>query len=78
MKKMMLLGWLVAFLPAMVVAQEKIEAPVWNVGDKWTFDREGPMEVTGRDAQCYAAKFSGGIFRKDASGIALFERSNFN
>ena len=78
MKKIVYLGWLILFLPAMVFAQEKVEAPIWNVGDKWVFDREGPMEVTGRDAQCYAVQFSGGIFRKDASGIALFERSTLN
>jgi hypothetical protein len=78
MKKMVLLGWLVVFLPAMVFAQEKIEAPIWNVGDKWVFDREGPIEVTGRDAQWYSVKFSGGIFPKDASGIAIFERSTLN
>jgi len=78
MKKIFFLGWLIFFLPAVVFGQEKIEAPVWNVGDKWVFDREGPMEVTGRDAQCYAVQFSGGIFSKDASGIALFERSTLN
>jgi len=78
MKKVIFLGCIVVFLPAMVFAQEKIEAPVWNVGDKWVFDREGPMEVTGRYARCYSVKFSGGIFPKDASGIALFERSTLN
>jgi hypothetical protein len=78
MKKMAFLAWLILFLPAMVFSQEKIETPVWNVGDKWVYDREGPMEVTGRDAQCHAVKFSGGIFRKDASGTALFERSTLN
>jgi len=78
MKKIFFLGWLIFFLPAVVFGQEKIEAPIWNVGDKWVFDREGPMEVTGRDAQCYAVKFSGGIFSKDAAGIALFERSTLN
>ena len=78
MKKMILLGWLVLFLPALVSAQEKVEAPVWNVGDKWVFDREGPMEVIRSDAQCYSVKFSGGIFPKDASGIAVFERSTLN
>jgi len=78
MKKMIFLGWLVLFFASAVCAQEKIEAPVWNVGNKWVFDREGPMEVTGRDAQCYAVQFSGGIFPKDASGIALFERSTLN
>ncbi len=75
MKKMIFLGWLVLFLAPAVCAQEKIDAPIWNVGDKWVFDREGPMEVTGRDARHYSVQFSGGIFPKDASGIALFERS---
>jgi len=78
MKKIIFLGWLVLFLPAMVFAQEKIEAPVWNVGDKWMFDREGPMEVIGNDAHSYSVKFSGGIFPKDESGIAIFERSTLN
>jgi hypothetical protein len=78
MKKMVYLGCLFMFLPAMVFAQEKIEAPVWNVGDKWVFDREGPIEVIGCDAQWYSVRFSGGIFPKDASGIAIFERSTLN
>jgi len=78
MKKIIFLGWLVVFLPAMLFAQEKIEAPVWNVGDKWVFDREGPIEVIGCDAQWYSVRFSGGIFPKDASGIAVFERSTLN
>ena len=78
MKKMVYLGWLIVFLAPMLWAQEKVEAPVWNVGDKWVFDREGPIEVIGCDAQCYSVKFSGGIFPKDASGIAIFERSTLN
>jgi len=78
MKKMILLGCLVAFFPAMVVAQEKIEAPVWNTGDKWAFDRGGPMEVVGCDAQCFSVRFSGGIFARDASGVAVFDRSTLN
>jgi hypothetical protein len=78
MKKIIFLGWLIAFLPAMVFAQEKIEAPIWNPGDKWVFDRGGPMEVIDCDAQCYSVKFSGGIFLRDASGIAVFERSTLN
>jgi hypothetical protein len=81
MKKVACLGWLIVFLPALVFAQEKIEAPVWNTGDKWVFDREGPMEVTGSDGwwhQWLSVKFSGGIFPKGASGIAIFERPTFN
>jgi hypothetical protein len=37
MKKAILLGCLVLFFAPTVWAQEKIEAPVWNVGDKWTY-----------------------------------------
>ena len=51
---MVLLGWLVVLLPAMVSAQEEIEAPIRNVADKWVFDREGPIEVIGCDAQCHS------------------------
>ena len=78
MKKIIFLGLLVVLLPAMVFAQEKVEAPVWNVGDKWVFDREGPMEVIASDSQGYSLKFLGGIFAVDASGIAIFERSTLN
>ena len=78
MKKLIFLGWLVVFVPAIVYAQERVEAPVWNTGDKWVFDRGGPMEVVGCDANCFSVRFSGGIFRKDASGIAVFDRSTLN
>jgi hypothetical protein len=78
MKKMIFLASLIGFLAATAFAQEKVEAPVWNQGDKWVFDREGPMEVIGCDPQCFSVKFSGGIFPRDASGIAVFERSSLN
>jgi hypothetical protein len=78
MKKMMFLGWLVLFLPALVSGQEKVETPVWNQGDKWVFDRGGPMEVIGCDAQWFSVRFSGGIFAMDASGVAVFDRSTLN
>jgi hypothetical protein len=37
MKRAILLGCLVLFFAPTVWAQEKIEAPVWNMGDKWTY-----------------------------------------
>jgi len=37
MKKRMALGWMILFFASFVWAQEKCEAPVWNVGDKWTY-----------------------------------------
>ena len=36
------------------------------------------MEVVGCDAQCFSVKFSGGMFARDASGIAVFDRSTLN
>jgi hypothetical protein len=78
MKKIIFLGWLVVFLPTMICAQERIETPVWNVGDKWVFNREGPMEVTGIDKTGYVVKFSGGIFLKSLIGTAIFDKSTLN
>ncbi len=78
MKQMIFVASLIGFLAATAFAQEKVEAPVWHQGDKWVFDREGPMEVVGCDPQCFSVKYSGGIFRQDASGIAVFDRSTLN
>jgi hypothetical protein len=78
MKQMIFVASLIVFLAATAFAQEKVEAPVWNQGDKWVFDREGPMEVIGCDPQCFSVKFLGGIFRQDVSGIAVFDRSTLN
>lgn len=78
MKKIIFFGWLVVLLPTMICAQEKVEAPVWNVGDKWVFNREGPMEVIGIDKNGYLVKFSGGIFLKSLIGTAIFDKSTLN
>jgi hypothetical protein len=39
MKSAILLGLVILFLSAMAWAQEKVEAPIWNVGDKWAYKR---------------------------------------
>jgi len=70
MKKMIFLGWLIVFLPAMVLAQEKVEAPVWNVGDKWVFTGGGTIEVLKVDQNGYVVKFS--------DTICIFEGQGFN
>ena len=38
--KKMILGLLILFFAAVAWAQEKVEAPVWNIGDRWTFKRQ--------------------------------------
>lgn len=70
MKKMVFLAWLIVLLPPMVFAQEKVEAPVWNVGDKWVFTGEGSIEVINADQNSYALKFS--------DGICIVERQGYN
>lgn len=37
MKRILILSLSILFFAQIVYAQDKIEAPVWNVGDKWTF-----------------------------------------
>jgi len=77
-KIVIILGLLVVFLPAMVSAQEKAEAPVWNLGDKWDFGKDGMLEVVGIDKNGYVAKFSAGIFLKSTQGVVIFDKKTFN
>src|SRR5512143_329673 len=37
MKKLIILSFLFLFLASQAWSQEKCEAPVWKVGDKWTY-----------------------------------------
>ena len=77
MKKMIFLAWLVLFLPAMLSAQEKIDAPVWAVGDKWAFTGDGTIEVMQVDQNGYFMNFSDSICVIDRQGFnkILFEKS---
>lgn len=80
MKKTIFLGLLIVFLPAMVFAQTKIEAPIWNVGDKWAFNGNGNVEVVKADQNGYVLKFSDGtcLFERQGFNTILFERSTRN
>lgn len=56
MKNVILLS-LIWFLGTSVVwAQDKIEAPVWNVGDKWVFASGASTEVIRVDENVYVIK----------------------
>ena len=35
MKKSILLIFLIAFIPAVLYGQDKLDAPAWNIGDRW-------------------------------------------
>jgi len=80
MKKIVFLGWLIVFLPAIVFAQEKIETPLWNVGDKWNFTGDGSIEVIKVDQSGYILKFSEGecLFESQGCKTILFEKATLN
>ena len=79
MRKMTILGWLILFLPAMGFAQEKIEAPVWKVGDKWVFT-QGNIEVVDADQNSYTVKLSEdlGAVEKKRLEKMVFDKSSLN
>jgi hypothetical protein len=56
MKRMILVSLMVLFVPISVFGQDKIEAPVWNVGDKWTFTAAPTMVVVKADESTYTVK----------------------
>ena len=80
MKKMAFLECLILFLAPMAFAQEKIEGPVWNVGDKWTFTGDGSIEVVKADQSGYILKFSEGkcIFESQGCNTILFGKATLN
>ena len=79
MKKMVLLVLLILFLPSLVFAQEKIEAPAWNVGDKWVFTA-GAMEIVNADQKSYTLKFSDDICILERQGlnVIILDKSTLN
>jgi hypothetical protein len=62
MRKMILLSFLVLLIPAIVCGQNKIDAPVWNIGDKWNLTGDVTVSVVNADESSYVVKYltSGG------------------
>ena len=79
MRKIICLGWLVMFLPAMICAQEKVDAPVWNVGDKWFFTL-GNIEAASVDPNSYVMNVSDDAckFLNQGFKAIIFEKSTLN
>ena len=74
MKKLLMLGCLTVFLTTMVYAQDKIEAPVWNVGDKWSFTSGNTVMVMNADENTYTVKF----LTPDSESVRIYEKSSLN
>jgi hypothetical protein len=77
MRKMSALLWIFVLFPSITWAQEKVEAPVWNIGDKWVFTK-GIIEVVGSDQNSYTLNFSKETCRVENKGLIVFNKSNLN
>jgi len=73
MKKMILLGLFVLFIPVILHGQDKVEAPVWNVGDKWDFGKS-TMAVVSTDESNYTVRFSS----PSGDSTFIYDKSSLN
>jgi len=87
MKRIIYWGLIILCFPSMLCAQDKIEIPVWNVGDKWVFDNSSPylknqgtIEVVNADQNTYTVKFSDDICVAETQGFTkiIFEKSSLH
>jgi hypothetical protein len=67
---LVLAGWLILIAVQIVSAQEKMEAPVWNVGDKWIYTPGMAMEIVKADGNGYVVRFQ--------SETIVLEKSTLN
>jgi len=81
MKKILFLLSFVLIFPILAWGQDKIEAPVWKVGDKWVLTSvetaNCEVEVVDADESSYTVKFSRCMFDLTPSQI-VFEKSTLN
>lgn len=81
MRKIIIVLWIFLLFPSITWAQQKVEAPVWNVGDKWVFT-EGNIEVVGSDQNTYTLNFSKELLeispRVENKGLIVFDKSTLN
>jgi hypothetical protein len=69
-----LLSFLALFIPALVFGQNKIETPVWNMGDKWKLTEDVTIMVVKADESSYAVKY----LTAGGESILIFEKSSVN
>lgn len=74
MKKIILLSFLVLFIPAMVCAQNRVNAPIWNVGDRWNLTGDVIISVANADENSYAVKYA----TAGGESILIYDKSSFS
>ncbi len=79
MRKITFILWIFLLFPSIIWAQEKVEAPVWNVGEKWVFT-QGNIECVDSDQNSYGMKFSNDTCALENQGFntILFDKSTLN
>ena len=77
MKKIILLSFLVLFIPAMVCAQDRVNAPTWNVGDRWDLTGDVVVSVSNADENTYGVKYltAGG---QSILVVIVYDKSSLN
>jgi hypothetical protein len=87
MKWIIYWGLFVFCFPSILFAQDKVDIPIWNVGDKWVFrdtspylDIQGAIEVVAADQDTYTVEFSGDICIAETQGFEtiIFEKSTLH
>jgi hypothetical protein len=74
MKKIICVSLFILLIPAILYAQDKVAAPLWNVGDKWTLTGDVTVTVMNADESSYAVKYS-----MSGGGVTLiFDKSSLN
>jgi hypothetical protein len=79
MRKIIVLLGIFFLFYSIAWAQEKVETPVWKVGDKWVFT-QGNIEVIGIDQDSYTLNFSKETCRVENKGLEkiIFDKSTLN
>jgi len=57
MKKSIFLIFLVMFVPAILYGQDKVDAPVWNIGDKWVLGGDLVITVASADQKSVSLNY---------------------
>ncbi len=74
MKKMIFLSLLVLLVPVILYGQDKVQAPVWNIGDKWKLTDDVTIIVANADERSYAVKY----LTAGGESILIYEKSSLN
>ena len=75
-QKIFLVLLAMVFIGGHASAQEKIDAPVWNVGDKWTLTFKDSYTVKSADEDTYTVLWENVSGTKESTTI--YDRSNLN